>query len=59
MSQPLLKLSNLEKTFEVQCDAAGDSVNAVLSQEGQQIAYERFHLHLEERTLGIYKELLL
>ena len=59
MSQPLLKLPNLKKPFEVHCNASVDSVGAVLSQEGQQIAYERFHLHLEERTLGIYKELLL
>ena len=59
MSQPLLKLPDLEKTFEVHSDASGDSVCAVLSQGGQPIAYESRRLHSKERTLGIYKKELL
>ena len=59
MTQTLLKLPNLEKTFEVHCDAFDDSIRAVLSQEGQPIAYESCRLHAEERNLGIYEKELL
>ena len=40
MIGPLLVLPNLKKTFEVHCDALGNSLGAVLSQEGHLIAYE-------------------
>ena len=39
--------------------AFDDSIGAILSQEGQPIAYESFYLHKEERTLGIYEKELL
>ena len=58
-SKPLLKLPNLDQTFEVHCDASGDSLRAVLSQEGQPIAYESRLLQTQERTLGIYEKELL
>ena len=41
---PLLILPDLKKTFEVHCDALGDSLGVVLSQEGNPIAYESHHL---------------
>ena len=40
MFGPLLVLLDLKKTFEVYCDASGDSLGDVLSQEGHLIAYE-------------------
>ena len=59
MSKPLLKLPNLDQTFEIHCDACGDSLGAVLSQEGQPIAYESRRLQPQECTLGIYEKELL
>ena len=40
MSGPLLILPDLRKTFQVHCDALGNSLRAILSQEGHPIAYE-------------------
>ena len=58
-SKTLLKLPNLDQMFEVHCDASGDSLGAILSQEGQPIAYESRRLQRQERTLGIYEKELL
>ena len=49
MTQPLLQLSNLSKPFEVYCDACGDSLGAVLLQEGHQISSERRRLNNQEK----------
>ena len=59
MSGPLLILPDLKKTFEVHCDALGDSLGSVLSQEGHPIAYESFRLQPQEWSLGIYEKELL
>ena len=49
MTGPLLILPDLKKTFEVHSDALGDSLGAVLSQEGHPIAYESCQLQPQER----------
>ena len=56
MSGPLLVLPDLKKTFEVHCDASGDSLGVVLSQEGHPIADESRRLQPQERSLGIYEK---
>ena len=48
MSGPLLVLPDLKKTFKVHCDASGESLGAVLSQEGHPIAYESCQLQPQE-----------
>ncbi|MCO5606112.1 hypothetical protein L7F22_060299 [Adiantum nelumboides] len=59
ITQPVLTLPDLSKPFEVQCDACGDCLGAVLLQEGHAIAYESRRLSSDEQILGIYEKELL
>ena len=59
MSEPVLVLPDLTKPFEIECDACGECLGAVLLQEGHAIAYESHHLNEQERVLGIYEKKLL
>ena len=59
MKEPLLGLPDLKKPFEVHCDACGDSIGTVLSQEGHPIAYESRRLNVHERNLGVYEKELI
>ena len=59
MSKPVLVLPDLTKPFEIECDACGECLEAVLLQEGHAIAYESHRLNEQERVLGIYEKELL
>ena len=59
ISQPVLILPDLSKPFEVQCDACGHCLGAVLLQEGHALAYESRRLNDQEKDLGIYEKKLL
>ena len=53
VSQPVLILLDPFKPFEIQCDACGDCLGAVLLQDNRAMAYEIHQLHEKERVLGI------
>ena len=59
ISELVLVLSDLSKPFEVQCDACGHSLGAVLLQEGHAIAYKSRRLNEHKKNLGIYEKGLL
>ncbi|MCO5568374.1 hypothetical protein L7F22_022073 [Adiantum nelumboides] len=56
---PVLILRDLQKSFEVYCDACGRSLGAVLMQEGRSIAYESRMFSKPEMTAQIYEKELL
>ena len=56
MTQLLLGFLNLKKPFEVHCNACKDSIGAILSHEGQPIAFESCCLNARERNLGVYEK---
>ena len=53
-------VSDFCKPFVVECDACGDSIGALLQQDGHVVAYESKWLQDAELHLGVYeKELLI
>ncbi|MCO5582337.1 hypothetical protein L7F22_036231 [Adiantum nelumboides] len=58
-TEPILILPDLRKSFQVQCDACGSSIGAVLMQDGHVIAYESRVLRGPEKHMQIYEKELL
>eukprot|EP00253_Pinus_taeda_P009489 PITA_09489 len=56
---PVLALPDFSQPFTMECDASGEGVGAVLSQDGHPIAFESRKLLPHERSYSIYdKEML-
>ena len=56
---PVLILPDLRKPFMVMCDACGNSIGAVLQQEGHVVAYESRVLSDVEKSLQVSEKVLL
>ena len=54
--QPVLALPNFNKVFQVDCDASGIAIGAVLSQEGRPLAYFSENLNDAKRKYFVYDE---
>ena len=59
MTGPVLVVPDLYKPFVVECDACGESIGAVLQQDGHVVAYESRRLCDPELHLGVYEKELL
>ena len=55
-SSSVIILLDLRNSFVVQCDACGNSIGAVLMQDGRVVAYESRILRGRERTMQLYEK---
>ncbi|MCO5563507.1 hypothetical protein L7F22_017151 [Adiantum nelumboides] len=55
-TEPVVILPDLRKSFQVQCDACGSSIGAILMQDGHVIAYESKVLRGPEKHMQIYEK---
>ena len=53
---PILALTNFNKAFQVECDASGNVIGAILSQEGKPVSFFSEKLKDDKRKYSMYDQ---